>query len=142
MALLTVGATRQRTPPRSLILFVAIMVLSTLIPAAVPQALILPTDNVPPTSDAFSLPSQPPTAPRALPELIRGATEIVTLRDAFHSTAPWDTGYRFPTEIISHAVWLYFRFSLGWDSISWGVTRCNVMASATDKCRTLPGVIC
>jgi transposase-like protein len=22
-------------------------------------------------------------------------------------------GYRFPTEIISHAVWLYFRFPLG-----------------------------
>jgi putative transposase len=23
------------------------------------------------------------------------------------------TGYRFPAEIISHAVWLYFRFPLG-----------------------------
>jgi transposase-like protein len=23
------------------------------------------------------------------------------------------SGYRFPTEIISHAVWLYFRFPLG-----------------------------
>jgi hypothetical protein len=23
------------------------------------------------------------------------------------------TGYRFPTEIIGHAVWLYFRFPLG-----------------------------
>jgi len=25
---------------------------------------------------------------------------------------PTDAGYRFPSEIISHAVWLYFRFPL------------------------------
>jgi len=28
------------------------------------------------------------------------------------SDSPTSTGYRFPAEIISHAVWLYFRFSL------------------------------
>ncbi len=27
-------------------------------------------------------------------------------------TCPNDAGYRFPPEIISHAVWLYFRFPL------------------------------
>ena len=27
-------------------------------------------------------------------------------------TCPSDAGYRFPAEIISHAVWLYFRFPL------------------------------
>jgi hypothetical protein len=33
-------------------------------------------------------------------------------RDAFSDNARY-TGYRFPAEIISHAVWLYFRFPLG-----------------------------
>ena len=28
------------------------------------------------------------------------------------STVPSYAGYRFPAEIISHAVWLYFRFPL------------------------------
>ena len=28
------------------------------------------------------------------------------------STCPSYAGYRFPTEVISHAVWLYFRFPL------------------------------
>jgi putative transposase len=28
-------------------------------------------------------------------------------------TRPRYTGYRFPAEIISHAIWLYFRFPLG-----------------------------
>ena len=27
--------------------------------------------------------------------------------------APGYAGYRFPVEIVSHAVWLYFRFPLG-----------------------------
>jgi len=29
-----------------------------------------------------------------------------------HPTAPSYKGFRFPPEIISHAIWLYFRFSL------------------------------
>lgn len=29
-----------------------------------------------------------------------------------NSTIPNYKGYRFPAEIISHAIWLYFRFSL------------------------------
>ncbi|HEX4716401.1 MAG TPA: IS6 family transposase, partial [Ktedonobacteraceae bacterium] len=29
-----------------------------------------------------------------------------------NTTAPNYKGFRFPPEIISHAVWLYFRFSL------------------------------
>ena len=29
-------------------------------------------------------------------------------------TAPSYTGFRFPQEIISHAVWLYFRFNLSY----------------------------
>lgn len=29
-----------------------------------------------------------------------------------HANAPDYKGYRFPPDIISHAVWLYFRFSL------------------------------
>jgi len=28
------------------------------------------------------------------------------------SAAPSDAGYRFPAEVIGHAVWLYFRFPL------------------------------
>ena len=31
--------------------------------------------------------------------------------------APNYTGYRFPSEIISHAVWLYFRFSLSFRDV-------------------------
>ena len=33
------------------------------------------------------------------------------------SPAPTYAGYRFPTEIISHAVWLYFRFSLSYRDV-------------------------
>ncbi len=31
--------------------------------------------------------------------------------------APDYTGFRFPPEIISHAVWLYFRFSLSFRDV-------------------------
>jgi hypothetical protein len=34
-----------------------------------------------------------------------------------HESAPDYTGYRFPLEIISHAVWLYFRFSLSFRDV-------------------------
>jgi putative transposase len=34
-----------------------------------------------------------------------------------HNTAPSYKGFRFPPEIISHAVWLYFRFSLGFRDV-------------------------
>ena len=34
-----------------------------------------------------------------------------------HESAPDYTGYRFPPEIISHAVWLYFRFSLSFRDV-------------------------
>src|ERR1700738_3047285 len=33
------------------------------------------------------------------------------------TTAPDYRGYRFPPEIISHAVWLYFRFSLSFRDV-------------------------
>jgi putative transposase len=33
------------------------------------------------------------------------------------TTAPNYRGYRFPPEIISHAVWLYFRFSLSFRDV-------------------------
>jgi putative transposase len=33
------------------------------------------------------------------------------------TSAPNDKGYRFSPEIISHAVWLYFRFSLSFRDI-------------------------
>jgi putative transposase len=33
------------------------------------------------------------------------------------SDSPTYTGYRFPAEIISHAVWLYFRFSLSYRDV-------------------------
>ena len=33
------------------------------------------------------------------------------------SYPPAYTGYRFPAEIISHAVWLYFRFSLSYRDV-------------------------
>ena len=33
------------------------------------------------------------------------------------SDSPDYTGYRFPAEIISHAVWLYFRFSLSYRDV-------------------------
>ncbi len=34
-----------------------------------------------------------------------------------NTAAPDDKGYRFPPEIISHAVWLYFRFSLSFRDV-------------------------
>jgi transposase-like protein len=34
-----------------------------------------------------------------------------------HTLAPNYTDYRFPPEIISHAVWLYFRFSLSFRDV-------------------------
>ena len=34
-----------------------------------------------------------------------------------HIPAPNYQGYRFPPEIISHCVWLYFRFSLSYRDI-------------------------
>jgi putative transposase len=34
-----------------------------------------------------------------------------------HTTAPSYKGFRFPPEIISHAVWLYFRFSLSFRDV-------------------------
>jgi putative transposase len=34
-----------------------------------------------------------------------------------HEAAPDDKGYRFPSEMISHAVWLYFRFSLSFRDV-------------------------
>jgi putative transposase len=34
-----------------------------------------------------------------------------------NSIAPAYKGYRFPPEIISHAVWLYFRFSLSFRDV-------------------------
>ncbi len=34
-----------------------------------------------------------------------------------HEAAPDYKGYRFPSEIISHAVWLYFRFSLSFRDV-------------------------
>ena len=34
-----------------------------------------------------------------------------------NTTAPNDKGFRFPSEIISHAVWLYFRFSLSFRDV-------------------------
>ena len=33
------------------------------------------------------------------------------------STAPSYRGYRFPAEIISHCVWLYFRFCLSFRDV-------------------------
>jgi putative transposase len=33
------------------------------------------------------------------------------------SDSPSYMGYRFPVEIISHAVWLYFRFSLSYRDV-------------------------
>jgi putative transposase len=34
-----------------------------------------------------------------------------------NATAPDYKGFRFPPEIISHAMWLYFRFSLSFRDI-------------------------
>ena len=34
-----------------------------------------------------------------------------------NTTAPSYKGFRFPPEIISHAVWLYFRFSLSFRDV-------------------------
>ena len=33
------------------------------------------------------------------------------------SLTPTYAGYRFPAEIISHAVWMYFRFSLSYRDV-------------------------
>ena len=40
-----------------------------------------------------------------------------------HATAPDYKGFRFPLEIISHAVWLYFRFSLSFRDVEERTTR-------------------
>ena len=34
-----------------------------------------------------------------------------------NNPAPSDHGYRFPSDIIAHAVWLYFRFSLSFRDV-------------------------
>jgi putative transposase len=34
-----------------------------------------------------------------------------------NTTSADDKGFRFPSEIISHAVWLYFRFSLSYRDV-------------------------
>src|SRR6202043_1196975 len=34
-----------------------------------------------------------------------------------HTTAPNYKGFRFPSEVISHTVWLYFRFSLSFRDV-------------------------
>jgi putative transposase len=40
-----------------------------------------------------------------------------------NSLAPNYKGFRFPPEIISHAVWLYFRFSLSFRDVEERTTR-------------------
>ncbi len=40
-----------------------------------------------------------------------------------NTTAPNYKGYRFPSEIISHAVWLYFRFSLSFRDMEERIAR-------------------
>ena len=40
-----------------------------------------------------------------------------------NSMAPAYKGFRFPPEIISHAVWLYFRFSLSFRDVEERTTR-------------------
>jgi putative transposase len=34
-----------------------------------------------------------------------------------NTITPNDKGFRFPPEIVSHAVWLYFRFSLSFRDV-------------------------
>ena len=34
-----------------------------------------------------------------------------------NTTAPSYKGFRFPVEIISHAIWLYYRFSLSYRDV-------------------------
>ncbi len=43
---------------------------------------------------------------------LRDAAEIGRRAGMTTSECPSYAGYRFPAEIISHAVWLYFRFPL------------------------------
>jgi len=41
-------------------------------------------------------------------------------------TDPDYRGYRFPPEIISHAVWLYFRFSLSFRDVEELLAQCRI----------------
>jgi len=44
------------------------------------------------------------------------------------------SGYRFPAEIISHAVWLYFRFPLGLRMVEELLAAHGIIASVTKRC--------
>ena len=46
-----------------------------------------------------------------------------------NSIAPDYKGYRFPPEIISHAVWLYFRFSLSFRDVEELLAQRGIVAS-------------
>ena len=48
-----------------------------------------------------------------------------------NSPAPSYHGYRFPSEIIAHAVWLYFRFSLSFRDVE------DLLAQRGRPCRKL-----
>ncbi len=54
----------------------------------------------------------------------RGYCQLAEVQKIWHTdcmettiTAPHYKGYRFPPEIISHAVWLYLRFSLSFRNV-------------------------
>src|SRR5712664_1541515 len=46
------------------------------------------------------------------------------------TTGPDYRGYRFPPEIISHAVWLYFRFSLSFHDVEELLAQCGIAQTA------------
>ncbi len=46
-----------------------------------------------------------------------------------NTTAPEYKGYRFPPEIISHAVWLYFRFSLSFRDVEELLTQRGIVVT-------------
>jgi putative transposase len=46
-----------------------------------------------------------------------------------NTIAPDYKGFRFPAEIISHAVWLYFRFSLSFRDVEELLTQRGIVVS-------------
>jgi putative transposase len=47
-----------------------------------------------------------------------------------NTIAPNSKGFRFPSEIISHAVWLYFRFSLSFRDVEELLAQCGIVVTS------------
>ncbi len=66
---------------------------------------------------AYSIPSWRPAFSSHSKQSERAADQHVRHNPPMHATAPLYRRHRFPAEIISHTVWLYFRFALSYRDV-------------------------